>query len=100
MIQKTEKSRPESALSRGVFRPGAIVPQHTHEESDEYIAFEKGEGEITVGASAYFVKDGDSFYIPQGIAAFLCESRDRKRRNFIRCTRPPARSKDLRNGLN
>lgn len=67
LIQKTEKSSPEASLSRGVFRPGAIVPQHSHESSDEYISFEKGEGEITIGANTYFVKDGDSFYVPMGV---------------------------------
>jgi len=66
LVQKTESSSPEAAFTRGVFRPGAIVPQHSHEVSDEYITFEKGEGEITIGSDTYFVKDGDSFYIPKG----------------------------------
>lgn len=67
LIERTEKSSPESSVLRGAFKPGSIVAQHVQEDSDEYITFVRGAGEMTIGEETYFVKDGDSFFIPKGI---------------------------------
>lgn len=65
LVENTVESRPSSSVVRGVFRPGSIVAQHLHEESDEYLFFTKGAGELTVGDKTYYLKDGDAVFIPK-----------------------------------
>lgn len=65
LVENTIESRPSSSVVRGVFRPGSIVAQHLHEESDEYLFFTKGAGELTVGDKTYYIKDGDTVFIPK-----------------------------------
>lgn len=67
LVQKTESSSPEASFTKGTLRPGAIIPQHTHTDSDEYISFISGEGELTIGEETYFVQDGETYYIPRGV---------------------------------
>lgn len=67
LVQKSETSRPGSSLSRGKLKAGSIVAQHVHAESDEFLSFKRGAGELTIAGETHFVKDGDAFYIPKGV---------------------------------
>ena len=67
LVESEEGSETSSSFLKGVFKAGAIVPQQVLEESDQYISFVRGEGELTIADQTYFVKDGDSFFIPKGV---------------------------------
>lgn len=67
LMDKTEGSEPTSALTKGKLKAGAIVPQHTHTDSDEYLYFVKGAGELTINGKTHFVQDNQTYYIPRGI---------------------------------
>ena len=66
LIQETAKSNPDSSISRGALKPGSIIPQHEHKNSDEYLIFLKGHGELTVDGETRHLKDGDVVFIPKG----------------------------------
>lgn len=66
LIERTEESFPDSSVTRGVLKVGSIVPQHVHADSDEYLIFSQGAGELTIEESSYKVKSGDAIFIPRG----------------------------------
>lgn len=66
LVQQSGSSRPESSIVKGALKAGSIVPQHSHVESDEYLVFVRGAGELTIEGKTYHLKDGDTVFIPKG----------------------------------
>lgn len=66
LVQEKPGSRPQSSIIKGVLKVGSIVPKHTHPESDEYLVFLRGAGELTIEDQTYHLKDGDTVFIPKG----------------------------------
>ena len=55
-----------SSLQRFEAAPGAVVPLHSHDDSDEIVFIVAGKGEMTVGGAAYAVETGDAIRLAQG----------------------------------
>ena len=53
------------ALEKIDARPGAEIPIHTHDGSDELLYILQGRGEMTVGEKTLVVSAGDAIHIPQ-----------------------------------
>ncbi|MBC75240.1 MAG: hypothetical protein CME64_04425 [Halobacteriovoraceae bacterium] len=87
LVEETEKSWPSSSVVRGVLKAGSIVAQHTHPESDEYLVFSSGAGELTVGNKTYYLKDGDTVFIPKNTVHSYV-NRSEKDAHFIQVYTP------------
>ncbi|MDL2237421.1 cupin domain-containing protein [Christensenellaceae bacterium OttesenSCG-928-K19] len=48
--------------------PGKAHDFHSHDDCDEVILFQGGEGIFTVGDEKYEIREGDMFYAPKGVA--------------------------------
>jgi mannose-6-phosphate isomerase-like protein (cupin superfamily) len=47
-------------------KPGEEIGMETHEENDQFLRFEKGEGKCLVDGHEYKVNDGDVVIVPAG----------------------------------
>lgn len=46
--------------------PGEEIGFETHTENDQFLRFEKGEGQVVIDENIYLVGDGDSVIVPAG----------------------------------
>ncbi len=54
------------AVNRLSFSPGALVPTHTHDESDEILVVTAGKGRLTLTGKTVTIQSGDTVFIPRG----------------------------------
>lgn len=57
---------PAVALSTLELKPGAVVPEHVHETSGEWLSVTRGVVELTTGGKTVRVTAGDAIFIPMG----------------------------------
>ena len=57
----------QASMSRITAFPGAAIPEHAHEGSDELLLIEEGSGEMTLGAERITVGPGQAIRIPKGV---------------------------------
>jgi quercetin dioxygenase-like cupin family protein len=58
---------PAAYLGRGTFLPGAELPPHRHDDSEELIYVISGRGTMMLGGYRLPVEPGTAFRIPAGI---------------------------------
>lgn len=58
---------PEAALSVLVLAPGAVVPEHVHQDSVEILYVETGTVRMVVGGQTLTAGPGDAIRIPAGV---------------------------------
>jgi quercetin dioxygenase-like cupin family protein len=56
----------KAAMTLLTLEPGAAVPEHVHEESDELLYLEAGAVEMTIAGKPVTAKAGDAVHIPAG----------------------------------
>ncbi len=65
LIEKDKNINSDSYIGRGLLKAGSKVPEHTHRNSDEYLYFIKGAGDIMIAGKTYHIKDGTTVFIPK-----------------------------------
>ena len=64
-----------AALSLIAAAPGAVVPEHLHDDAAEILYILEGGGQMTVGSQTYAVAPGMAVFIPSGDAPLLYQRR-------------------------
>jgi quercetin dioxygenase-like cupin family protein len=67
LIHNKKDFKAEIYVGKGVLKPGAVVPQHIHADSDEILVFSQGGGELIVDGKVHKVREGQTYFIPRGV---------------------------------
>ena len=65
LLEESSGSK-KAALTLLTLGPGAAVPEHTHDASDEILYLEQGSVEMTIAGQAVKARAGDAIHIPAG----------------------------------
>jgi len=66
LIHKKKNFDANLYVGRGTLKPGAVIPEHTHVESDEILVFQQGGGELLIDGSVYKIRKNEAIFIPKG----------------------------------
>jgi quercetin dioxygenase-like cupin family protein len=64
LIRKENTGDPSFYMGRGIFQPGAEVPEHVHSNELEAVYVISGTGKVTIGKQSYDIGPGSAVYVP------------------------------------
>lgn len=56
----------DASVGRLTLEPGAVVPEHAHDDASEYLVVLSGSCELTLGGQALTVGPGDAVHLAKG----------------------------------
>ena len=65
VIRSEEKDSTQSTIAWVLVEEGAGVPEHTHEESDDYLYILDGKAKMKVGDDVYEIEEGSHITVPR-----------------------------------
>jgi len=70
-------------------KPGEEIGEETHEDIDQFLRFERGEGKVIIDGVEHRVKDGDGVVIPSGARHNVINSSKRMNLKLYTIYSPP-----------
>ena len=95
LIDRTTSAIELCSLAEEVLPPGATVPRHHHNATEEIYYILQGEGLMTVGAETRAVMAGDAIYIPRDTLHTLTNAGAEDMKLLLVCGRAYSREDHL-----
>lgn len=64
--QNAGTGSPDASVGRLSLEPGAVVPEHAHDDAAELLVVLSGRAELTLGGRTWTLGPGDAVHLPKG----------------------------------